>query len=76
MRPSTLKPGTKLKIKCIFGQGDYTGFFVRREPAKGKGIPAVNYVRFPAFEGLNGPNDDGTCQMSDYELSRRGEVVL
>ena len=36
---------------------------------------AVNYLRFPHLAGLDGGDDDGTCQMSDYQLSRNGQYT-
>lgn len=74
MRPSKLKAGEKLLIKPAFGTQNSTAYFVRRVPA-GCGRKAVNYLRFPGYAGLNGPDDDGTCEMSDYDLSRRGEYA-
>jgi len=74
MRPSKLKPGTELKIKFAFGKGSYEAEFIKRIPAA-LGRKATNHIRVPDFKGLNGPDDDGTCEMSDYELSRRGEIV-
>ncbi len=74
MKPSTLKYGEKLRIKPALGTTTETAYFVRRTPAR-PGRKAVSYVRFPEFAGLNGPDDDGTCEMSDYDLSRRGERV-
>ncbi len=71
MRPSKIIPGTQLLITPSGGGQRNIAFFVRRIPAQG-GRPAKNYLRFPRFAGLDGPNDDGTCEMSDYELSRRG----
>lgn len=70
MRPSTIRPGEKVRVRCAFS--DQTAYFVRREPAQG-GRRAVNYLRFPAFTGMEGAEDDGTCEMSDYEVSRRVE---
>ncbi len=74
MRPTKLKHGNKLLIRPALGTESHIGFFVRREPARG-GRKAVNYVRFPDYAGLNGPSDDGTIPMSDYDLSRRGEYA-
>lgn len=74
MRPSTLKPGQPLMVSCPLGGAESRerrAYFVRREPARGKGQPAKNFLRFPEYAGLDGPDDDGTCQISDYELSRR-----
>jgi len=73
VRPSKLKPGMELRVIDSFGEAR-TAFFVRREPRR-YGHPAVNYVRFPDYAGLDGPEDDGTCQMSDYDLSRRGQCL-
>ncbi|MEO1902632.1 MAG: hypothetical protein ABGX87_12820 [Alcanivorax sp.] len=76
MKPSELKPGQRLMIRPSLGDdGERLAFFVRREPARGKGAPAKNFVRFPDFEGLDGPEDDGTCQMSDYHLARQGRYA-
>ena len=74
MRPSKLKPGAKLKIKASLGSGYSTAYFIKREPAE-NGQKAVNYLRFPVFAGLNGPDDDGTSTMGDYHLSRQGSIV-
>jgi len=73
MRPTTLKPGDRLSIRMPLSSRE-TAYFVKRRPAAG-GRPAVNLLRFPAYAGLNGPDDDGTCGMSDYDLSRRGEIA-
>lgn len=73
MRPSRIKPGTELNIQ-MWGGGTRTAYFVQREATKGP-MPAVNYLRFPSFDGQNGPGDDGMCVMDDYELSRRGEYA-
>ncbi|MCU7846686.1 MAG: hypothetical protein KZQ89_01545 [Candidatus Thiodiazotropha sp. (ex Lucinoma kastoroae)] len=74
MRPTKLKIGNKLLIRPALGTRSRIGFFVRRETACG-GRKVVNYVRFPDYAGLNGPGDDGTREMSDYDLSRRGEYA-
>ncbi len=75
MQVNNIKPGAKLKLKASLGKGSYTGYYVRRERAI-KGVrPAINYIRFPAFKGLNGPDDDGTLPIGDYELSRRGRML-
>ncbi len=73
-RPSKLRPGQKVLVKELVGNRSNIAFFVRREPARGKGRPAVNYLRFPCFIGLDGSDDGGVCVMSDYDLSRRGVV--
>jgi len=73
MKPSKIKPGTKLNIKSAFG-GYNTAYFIKRTNAKA-GAKATNYLRFPDFAGLDSPEDDGTCQMSDYDLSRQGEIA-
>lgn len=75
MKPSKIKAGQKLKIQPSLGGGvDRTAYFVKRISAE-CGRKAVNYVRFPDYAGLDGPDDDGTCQMSDYDLSRRGNYA-
>lgn len=76
MKPSQLKPGQRLMFRPSLGDGqERLAVFVRREPARGKGRPAKNIVRFPDFEGLDGPEDDGTCQISDYDLARQGRYA-
>lgn len=74
LRPSQLHAGDRLLITVLGGQ-QHKATFIRRTPAKGKGCPAVNYLRVPAFVGLSGPDDDGTCTISDYELSRNGQFA-
>ena len=73
MKPSQLKAGAKLNIKSAFG-GHNTAYFIKRVPAE-PGRKATNYLRFPEFAGLDSPDDDGICQMSDYDLSRQGEYA-
>jgi hypothetical protein len=76
MRPSKLKAGDRLMVRPALGGGaELEAYFVRREPAKGKGCPAKNTLRFPDFAGLDGPHDDGTATLSDYELSRNGRLA-
>ncbi len=74
MRPSKIKPGTKLKINSTYGAKSEIGYFIKRYPAE-CGRKAFSLIRFPAYAGLNGGEDDGTSQMSDYDLSRRGEFA-
>ena len=74
MKPSKIKRGQKLLIKAALGTESLTAFFVKRIPAQ-CGRKAINLVRFPEYEGLMSPEDDGTCEMSDYDLSRRGEFA-
>ena len=73
MRPSTIKAGERVRVRGALGA--QTAYFVRRRPAQG-GRQAVNYLRFPAFAGMDGAEDDGTCEMSDYEVSRRVERAV
>lgn len=74
MKPSQVKPGDKLLISPVGVGRATTAFFVRRIPAS-QGRKAINLVRFPDFAGLDGPDDDGTTEMSDYDLSRRGRLA-
>ena len=74
MKPSQLKPNQKLLIKPALGAENRIAYFVKRIPAQ-CGRKAINFVRFPDYEGLNSPEDDGTCHMSDYDLSRRGVLA-
>lgn len=72
MRPSQLTPGDELVIKSV--AGEQIAFFVDRIPAQA-GQKAVNLLRFPAHAGLNGKDDTGISEMSDYDLSRRAEYA-
>ena len=72
LKPTQVKPNAMLNVH--FAQHQRTGYFVKRIPAD-SGRPAINYVRFPDFAGIRGEDDDGTCEMSDYFLSRRGEYA-
>ena len=74
MKPSKIKAGQKLKVQSSLGNEEMTAFFIKRMPAQ-CGQKAVNFLRFPDLAGLDGPDDDGTCQMSDYDLSRRGSYA-
>ncbi|MBL3601602.1 MAG: hypothetical protein JMN25_17350 [gamma proteobacterium endosymbiont of Lamellibrachia anaximandri] len=75
MRPSTIKPGTPLNIAPLFGGGQsLTAVFIKRTPARGR-FMAINYLRFPAYAGIHGPDDDGTIQMSDVDLSNHGHIA-
>ncbi|PKM17443.1 MAG: hypothetical protein CVV11_19990 [Gammaproteobacteria bacterium HGW-Gammaproteobacteria-15] len=71
MRPSKLKPGAKI-LYTFFGNEEREGIFIRRQPSERFRQPAVNFIRFPHLAGVDGPQDDGTCQISDYDLSRKG----
>ena len=71
MRPSQLQSGDKLAITTASGMR--TAYFIDRIPAEAG--QAVNLLRFPCYAGLNGPDDNGTCEMSDYELSRRANYA-
>lgn len=65
MRPTLLKPGRK--VKC---SGHVMTFLRRdRQPCR----PAVNWFQCDAYRGINGPDDDGRCTMSDYAVSRNVE---
>ena len=74
MRPTLLRPGDQVVV-TLFGGTKAPAEFVRRVPARG-GVKAVNYLRFPGFAGQDGPEDDGTCQMSDYDVSRKVEALV
>ena len=72
MKPSQLKKCAKLAIKNA--SGVKIAFFIARIPAE-SGQKAMNLLEFPAYAGLNGPDDNGTCEMSDGDLSRRAEYA-
>jgi len=67
MKPSTLKRGDRLIIEGIGTKGELPAIFHRREPAQ-CGRQAINFLAISALDG------DRCCQMSDYDLSRRGRL--
>ena len=74
MKPSTLRKGQWLTITDCGGY-EYQAQFIRREPAKSKGRPAFSVLFAPECVGLEGPDDEGLIEMSDYYLSRRGRLT-
>ena len=72
MRPMQLKAGDEVLVQMFCGR-ERKATFLRRVPSARAigGSKAVNYFRFPDFAGLNGLEDDGTCEMSDYQVSRQ-----
>ncbi len=70
MRPTSLKPGDKVRFAGI----DRVLVFVKRTPGNGP-TPAKNIFRCDAWRGLDGPNDPGLCEVSDYEVARRATAV-
>lgn len=78
MTPSTLKPGQPLMLLCAQRNAESLerlAYFVRREPALGKGGRAKRSLRFPEYASQDGPEDDGTCQISDYKLVDRARCL-
>lgn len=71
MRPTTLNPGDVVTVRSALS--NYSATFIRRAPAAGP-VKAVNYFLAPRFVGLNGPDDKGLFEMSDYDVSRRCEL--
>lgn len=71
MRPTTLKSGDVVTVQGVIH--NYSATFIRRSPARGP-VKAVNYFQAPRFAGLNGPDDKGLFEMSDYDVSRRCEL--
>lgn len=65
MKPTLLKPG--MKVVCHGRQMT----FLRRE--KNHLSSPVNWFQCADYRGLNGPNDDGKCTLSDSRVSR--EVI-
>ena len=75
MNPSKIKEGQKLKIQTNAG-GERTAYFIERiAGTNGTMSKAINFVRFPDFAKLDGPDDDGIVQMSDKALSERGQYA-
>lgn len=62
MRPTSLKPGDK--VRC----GSNVLTFLRRERLDCR--PAVNWFQCDAYRGLDGPTDDGRCTMNDARVIR------
>jgi len=73
MKPSKLKPGKRILLTGS-DQRQREAVFIRRHPAQG-GRKAINIIRVPDFAGLEGPNDDGTCTISDYDFSRKTQPL-
>jgi hypothetical protein len=44
--------------------------FKRRDGRRAGFISATNYFQCDDYRGLNGPNDDGTCTMTDSRVVR------
>ena len=75
MKPASLRPGTRIRVLPTSPGGEtLAAVFVRRVPRSG-GRPAYSLVRFSVYAGLPSADADGTIQMSDYDLSRRGVVA-
>lgn len=71
MKPTSLKKNDRVKI--IHPIGDpVIGIFEERKP-RAPGRKAYNIIRVNEYAGLDGPDDDGTVIMSDYDVSRRCE---
>lgn len=68
LHPNQLQPGDELILSVSGNQRQ--AFFVRRYPARWL-QPAVNVLRVPAYEGLEGEYDRGNVQMDDREFTQR-----
>ncbi len=68
MRPILLKPGDE-----IFRAGrKHTYVFIKRISAeRSPSGRAKNIFQCDVFRGLDGPEDQGIVEMSDYDVSRR-----
>ncbi len=73
MKPTSLKKNDRVKIINIMGN-PVIGTFKERIP-RALGRKAYNVIRVNEYAGLNGPDDDGTVIMSDYDVSRRCELA-
>lgn len=70
MKPSTLKPGMRVLLTPSLGNtAARSATVIKRHPA-GCGRKAITVVNVDDFRGLNGPCDQGTVHLSDYEVSR------
>jgi hypothetical protein len=59
MRPTLLKPGMVVDVN-----GRRMTFLRREKPYCGRG--ALSWFQCDAYRGINGPNDDGKCTMTDH----------
>jgi hypothetical protein len=67
MRPTLLKPGDKVRRK----DSSHEYVFVKRIPAeRSVSGAAKNIFQCDVFRGLDGPDDQGLVEMSDYIVSR------
>jgi hypothetical protein len=68
MKPTLLKAGDEV---CRT-DSKHVYVFIKRIPGERSmsGRPK-NIFRCDEFRGLDGPNDEGLVEMSDYEVSRR-----
>lgn len=67
MRPTRLSPGDEVYKT----DSQHTYVFVKRIPAeRSASCKPKNIFRCDSFRGLDGPNDEGLVEMSDYEVSR------
>lgn len=75
MRPSTLTSGARLNITPIYRGGrTMTAFFTDRTPAHGR-FHAINRLSFPAYAGINNPDDDDARQMSDDDMTNLASLA-
>ncbi len=70
MRPTMLRPGDRVRRSG----SKYEYVFVKRIPAE-RSISgrAKNIFQVDIFRGLEGPEDQGHVEMSDYVVSRHCE---
>ncbi len=68
MRPTLLKPGDEVLCSGI----KYVSVFVKRiQSERSPSSRPKNFFRCDALRGLDGPDDEGLFEMSDYEVSRQ-----
>lgn len=68
MKPTDLVKGRKYRIKGTLGDAVVGKFIERIDRSK-------SFFIVEEYKGLDGPDDDGKVQMSDYDIARKVEEI-
>lgn len=68
MKPTELVKGRNYRIKVHLGDHVVGRFVERIDRSK-------SFFVVDDYKGLDGPNDDGKVQMSDYDIARKVEEI-